>query len=105
MEWDAGRKKKDWVGCMKKEKILGGTQEKKKDWAGCRTEKRWGKKPKNPTSGVVSVSNGDSVSGELMAIGSCQDEVSLDLGVDDLADCILVGLRGKRSPWDGWSGG
>lgn len=43
-------------------------------------------------SSIVGVANGETISGELMAIGGSKDEVSLDLGVDDLADGVLVGL-------------
>lgn len=41
-------------------------------------------------SGVVGVSDGEAIAGQLVAIGSSQDEVSLDLGIDDLADGVLV---------------
>lgn len=44
------------------------------------------------TSGVVGVSDGHSVAGQLVSVGSGQDEVSLDLGVHNLADGVLVGL-------------
>eukprot|EP00026_Physarum_polycephalum_P013410 Phypoly_transcript_13806.p1 GENE.Phypoly_transcript_13806~~Phypoly_transcript_13806.p1 ORF type:complete len:195 (-),score=15.17 Phypoly_transcript_13806:326-910(-) len=43
-------------------------------------------------SGVVGVSYRDTELGEFVAISSCQHKVSLDLGVNDLADGILVCL-------------
>lgn len=48
------------------------------------------------------MSDGDSELGEFVSIGGGQDKVSLDLGVDDLANGVLVGLQeSKKTCSDG----
>ena len=43
------------------------------------------------TSSVVGETELDAIAGELVGVGGSEDEVTDDLGVDDLADDVLVG--------------
>ena len=52
-------------------------------------------------SGVVGQANLDSVAGELMGVGSSENDVSLNLGEDNLGDDVLVGETDDKTELGG----